>query len=399
MRVHYVHSANVQIPSANAVQTMHMCEAFARQGLDVELSYPRYLWGNVVPFAECHAYYGVDDRFRLRPLAAPFTSALMTWPAYLPAAKLWAYAVEAVRDAIARRPQQRDVIYTRCATAALVMPFLRRLRPGTRPLVAFEAHEYPRDRRRASGLRYVDAIVAITRAAADELHGGLGFPRERILVAPDGVPDDWLEPLEKDEARRRLNLRADRRVVVYTGTVHAETLPLLFEAAEGLRDRAALIVVGALPNEPGESRERAAELQEQARARGLSMQFAGPVRVDRVRLYQAAADVLIAPYSGTLRWARYASPLKIFEYMAAGRPMVVSDLPVLHEVLEHEGAAWFVPPADGSAIAEGVRTLLDRPELAARIGSRAREDARRYTWSRRANAVIEFLEHRRWEAP
>ncbi len=396
MRVHYVHSANVQIPSANAIQTMHMCEAFVRQGGDVELSYPRYLWGNQVPFAECHAYYGVG-RFRLRPLAAPFTSGLMKRSAYLPAAKLWAYFVETVRDAIAPRPQRCDVIYTRCATAALVMPLLRRLRPGARPLVVFEAHEYPRDRRRANGLRYVDAIVAITHAAAHELHAGLGFPRDRILVAPDGVPEAWLEPIEKDEARRRLDVRSERPLVVYTGKVHPDTVPLLFDAAEGLRDRADLVVVGAPPGEPAHSRDRIAELQERVRAGGLAMRFVGPVRLDRVRLYQSAADVLIAPYSGTLRWARYASPLKIFEYMAAGRPMVVSDLPVLREVLQHEGAAWLVPPADGLAVAEGVKTLLDRPDLAARIASRARDEAPKYTWSRRAKVIIEFLERRPWE--
>ena len=396
MRVHYFHSTNVQIPNANAVQTMHMCEAFAREGAEVELSYPRYLWGNIVPFAECHAYYGVEERFRLRPLRAPFTSALMKQPGYLPAAKLWAYFVETMRDALDRRPQQQ-AIYTRCATAALVMPFLRRLRLRARPLVVFEAHEYPRDRQRANALRYVDAIVAITRIAADELHTGLGFPRNRILVAPDGVPDTWLEPIEQGEARRRLDLRAARPLVIYTGKVHPDTVPLLFDTAEGLRDRAELIVVGAPPGEPTESRARLADLHERVHSRRLTMRFVGPVRVDQVRLYQSAADVLIAPYSGKLRWARYASPLKIFEYMAAGRPMVVSDLPVLHEVLQHKGAALFVPLASGAAIAQGVATLLDRPDLAARIASCAREQAPNYSWGRRAEAIIDFVARRPWE--
>jgi glycosyltransferase involved in cell wall biosynthesis len=127
------------------------------------------------------------------------------------------------------------------------------------------------------------------------------------------------------------------------------------------------------------------------------MQFAGPVRVETVRLYQSAADVLIAPYSGALRWARYASPLKIFEYMAAGRPMVVSDLPVLHEVLQHEETAWLVPAADGAAIAGGVRALLERPDLAARIGRRARLEAPKYAWNQRAKAIVDFIENRPWE--
>ena len=398
MRIHYFHSANVLIPSANAVQTMHMCEAFARQRAHVELFYPRYLWGNLVPPAECCAYYGVEDLFRLRPLPAPFAPALMKLPVYLPAAKLLAYLAEAMRDGMSPSTERCNVIYTRCATAAMAMPFLYRLLPGPRPLVVFEAHEYPRDRMRAKGLRHVDAIVAITRVTAEELRTELGFPAGRIFVAPDGVPDAWLEPIEKEDARRRLGLRTERPLVVYTGRLHPDAVPLLFDTAEGLRDRADLVLVGATPGEPVESREALERLRAQAASRGLvAMRFVGPVRAEDVRLYQSAADVLIAPYSGTLRWARYTSPLKIFEYMAAGRPMVVSDLPVLHEVLQHEGAAWFVPAADGAAMAEGVRTLLDRPDLAARIGRRAREDAATYTWSRRAAAVLDFIDHRRWE--
>lgn len=398
MRIHYFHSTNVLIPSANAVQTMHMCEAFARQSAHVELFYPRYLRGNLVPPTECYAYYGVEDLFRLCALSAPFAPALMKLPAYLPAAKLLAYLAQAMRDGMSASTERCNVIYTRCATAALAMPFLYRLLPGPRPLVVFEAHEYPRDRMRAKGLRHVDAIIAITRATAEDLRTELGFPADRIFVAPDGVPDAWLKPIEKEDARQRLGLRTERPLVVYTGRLHPDAVPLLFDTAEGLRDRADLVLVGATPGEPSESREALEQLCAQAASRGLvAMQFVGLVRAEQVRLYQSAADILIAPYSGTLRWARYASPLKIFEYMAAGRPMVVSDLPVLHEVLQHEGAAWFVPAADGAAMAEGVRTLLDRPDLAAGIGRRAREEAPKYTWSRRAKAVLEFIEHRRWE--
>jgi glycosyltransferase involved in cell wall biosynthesis len=272
------------------------------------------------------------------------------------------------------------------------MPLPSRLLPGARPVVVFEAHEYPRDWRRAKGLRYVDAIVAITHAAAEELHTRLGFPRERILVAADGVPDAWLATIDKTEARQRLNLRAERPLAVYTGNVHPDTVPLLFQTAEALRDRADVVVVGAPPGDPAESAQGLRDLQDAARSRGLSMLFVGGVRVDDVRWYQAAADVLLAPYSGTLRWARYASPLKVFEYMAARRPMVVSDLPVLHEVLRHDENAWFVPAADGFALAEGVMRLLDHPDAAGRIASAAHERAHEYTWSRRARAVIGFLE-------
>lgn len=398
MRLHYVHSANVQVPSANAVQTMHMCEAFSREGAEVELSYPRYLWGNAVPGNACHDYYGVEPCFPLRPLPAPFTATLMRTPAALPAAKLMSYAIEAGRAARGRSRPWPDVFYTRCATAALALPVLRRLRPEARPLVVFEAHEFPRDRWRARSLRYVDCVVAITRAAADDLRQGLSLGGERILVAPDGVPNKWLEAIAQDTARAQLGLRPRAPLVVYTGKVHADTLSLLLDAAEALRSHAELLVVGAPPGESRDVPRKLAALREQAKQRGLAVQFVGPQPVERVRLYQHAASILIAPYSGQLRWARYASPLKIFEYMAACRPMVVSDLPVLREVLQHDKTAWLVAVNSGAALADGVRLLLRRPDLGDRLAAAARAGAPDYTWSRRARAILDFLNRRPWES-
>src|SRR5262245_39936172 len=383
MRVHYFHSGNVQAPAANAVQVMRMCGAFAQNSAAVELFYPQYAWGNPLAAEECRAYYGVEPSFRLRPLPGFFTSGLMTMPGYLPAAKLLAYAIEAVRGC--------DIMYTRCATAAATLPFLRRLGPTPRPIVAFEAHEFPRDGARARTLRHVDAIVAITRVIADELQHVLGYPASRILVAPDGVPDAWLEPIAKADARQRLGMHTQHPLVTFTGKLHPDTLPLLFDAAERLRDRADMLIVGAPPGAPDGVDRALEDLRQRAQPRGLAMQFVGPVRAGDVRLYQSAADVLIAPYSGALRWARYTSPLKIFEYMAAGRPMVVSDLPVLHEVIEHDTGAWLVPAADGTAIGMAVAMLLDRPEIGERLARRARADAARYTWNTRAARILDFL--------
>lgn len=393
MRIRYVHSANIRIPSANAVQVMRMCEAFAAQGAATELVYPEYLTGNVIPSSERYAYYGLAPTFGLRPLTAPFTAGLMRVPAYLPVAKLVAYAADIIRDATHPETQRPDVIFTRCATAALAMPSMMAWRGEERPLVVFEAHEFPRDRFRAAGLDRVDAVVAITQALADELRAERICPADRILVSPDGVPESWLAPIDRDGARRRLNLLAARPLVVFTGRLQADVVPMLFEAADQLRDVAELVVVGSPSDDDGRALDR---MREAARTRALPVKFVGAVRAEEARLYQAAADMLLAPYTGTLRWARYTSPLKIFEYMAAGRPMIVSDLPVLHEVLTHGESAWLVPAASGAALADGVKTLIARPDLSERLARLAREKAPAYTWNRRARFIIDFLERRSW---
>src|SRR5690606_28470778 len=81
---------------------------------------------------------------------------------------------------------------------------------------------------------------------------------------------------------------------------------------------------------------------------------------------------------------RYTSPLKLFEYMAAGRPIVASDLHALREVLRHDENALLVAPDSPAALAEALRRLIDGRELSRRLAQRARQDAAEYGWDTRA---------------
>ena len=111
------------------------------------------------------------------------------------------------------------------------------------------------------------------------------------------------------------------------------------------------------------------------------------------RRYLAAADVAIIPFSGATIIAReHTSPLKMFEYMAAGVPIVASDLPSLREVLRHEHNALLVPPDDNAALAAAIERLLSDHELAARLAGTARNEVADCTWNRRAAGIVGFLD-------
>jgi glycosyltransferase involved in cell wall biosynthesis len=83
------------------------------------------------------------------------------------------------------------------------------------------------------------------------------------------------------------------------------------------------------------------------------------------------------------------SPLKIFEYMAAGVPILATDLPSLREVLRHDANAWLVPPGDPAALAAGIEVLASQPERHRRLAATALQDVQQYTWQRRAAAILE----------
>jgi glycosyltransferase involved in cell wall biosynthesis len=110
-------------------------------------------------------------------------------------------------------------------------------------------------------------------------------------------------------------------------------------------------------------------------------------------------DILIAPYgprvahSGTGDISRWMSPLKIFEYMAAARPIVTSDLPVLREVLRNNETALLCQPGDVQAYVAALRRLAADFDLRNKLGSAGRDLLEaKYTWENRAKRVFEGID-------
>jgi glycosyltransferase involved in cell wall biosynthesis len=364
MRADYIHSGNIEVPSANTLQVARMCEAFAHAGADITLWYPHYRSASAV--GDWRAHYGVGSTFDARMVPVVLTERLFATPA-LPVLKMLGYVQMLRRDV--------DLIYTRCFAAAAFFPRALRWKK-TRPKIIFEAHELPPSRARGRALRGVDGIVAITAAASNDIARELGVPHERMFVAPDGVPAQWVgHPIPRATARDSLRLPTDRHIAVYTGRFHDGTAELLSKIA-------ATIDVVAVGMGADAARARVGTV------RGLTIY--DPVSADAVRLYQAAADVLLMPHAGQLRWSRYTSPLKLFEYMAAERPIVASHLPVLDEVVRHGETAWLVPVGDAEGMVRGVKTVLNDPLLAARLVSNARREVTRYTWDARAKTILDF---------
>jgi glycosyltransferase involved in cell wall biosynthesis len=134
-----------------------------------------------------------------------------------------------------------------------------------------------------------------------------------------------------------------------------------------------------------------AELQAEAHRLGLgdeSVRFIGQQGPEEVVLYLNAADVLTIPDTVT---TITASPLKLFEYMAVGRPILLRELRALREILDDESAV-FVPPGDVAAFTAALAALRDDPARRERLGAAARERATRYTYTARAAQVLAVLD-------
>ncbi len=392
--------ANVRIPSekAHVYQIFQMCAAFAAHGAAVRLIYPRRAnLDELRDVGDPAAFYGIRrppalvalpclDPVRLVTIDLP---ALATTPLN-PAA----FAVQTATFALTATTYVRRYRNTRPLVYSRDWPLLWPVVVGPhRPrLVIWEAHDLPQGRLARRALRrllpHLDGVVSISHGLARELAGWVGSGSPPVLVAPDGVDLERFTPaLPAAAARRRLGLPVDRQVVLYAGHLyHWKGVDTLARAAPRLPASARVVIVGGTP---ADRTRFAAWLRREGLAERVCL--AGYVPPTQVPTYLAAADVLVLPNSGSVPIAHtYTSPLKLFEYMAAERPIVASDLPALREVLEHDKTAWLVPPDSPPALAAGITAILKDPARGRRLAAAAALAVRRYTWDERAARVLKW---------
>ena len=149
-----------------------------------------------------------------------------------------------------------------------------------------------------------------------------------------------------------------------------------------------LVVAGGLRGESDLDRVHALVTDLGLRDRVHLRGFVPPAELEHER-EQAAVFVVPNLDSTTSRY--YTSPLKLFEAMASGRPVVASDLPSIREVIEHGRNGLLVPPGEPRELASALLRLLTDRELGERLATQAFDDVARYSWDRRAEKIAEVI--------
>jgi glycosyltransferase involved in cell wall biosynthesis len=352
---------------AGTVHIARMLEAFVAEGCDASLVRP-YRWGA--------RNLRIEDYVR----APVGIETLATWPFDRATPRLYtAGLLLAYRIWLARAASRRSADWLHTRDQRLAVAAARAF--GGRALIAFEVHHSAAEAASASG---IDLFVAISRGVADGLADS-GVARERIVVAQDAVDPRRFAGAEAEarDVREQWSLD-DRFVVGYTGHLYRDRgIGTLLRATAELPPEVVLLVVGGTPEDLARARAEAEQL-----GVGERVVWVGHVHPDRVPAYQLASDVLVVPYGSDYELKSESSPLKVHEYMAAGRPIVIGDLPYAREILD-SGTASIVPPDDPSAYAREIERLRQNPAASAGMASRAREVASANTWSLRARTILE----------
>ena len=205
-------------------------------------------------------------------------------------------------------------------------------------------------------MEQADAVVTLAESMKAEIVGR-GIEADKVLVVPNAVGDVFLgKPVEPDPVRRRLGFGPDDVVAGLITTLNDyEGVDILLEAVGILHRQGApvrLLVVGSGPT-LGDLRVLAANL-------GLNRTavFTGRVPFSDIRRYHAAIDVFCTPRLDT-PVTRLVTPLKPLEAMASGRPVVVSDLPPLREIIDPGHTGLMAQAGDPGSLANAIALLSD----------------------------------------
>jgi glycosyltransferase involved in cell wall biosynthesis len=391
-----IYLACVRLPSekAHGLQIVQNCEAFAAASQNVELwsarrVMPRDWQGGLDIFA----YYGVEPIFQhvrvpmldLMPLARGNTK-LEKLPFYI---GLWTYILAVILKAWRREA----VFYSRDEWVLFALSFFK-----PRQSLVYEAHLF---RASTAGgwlqrqvVRRCGKTIAITPPLRDDLIAQRGAQPVEIMVAHDGIRAARFDPLaSQTQARQALGWPQEAFIVGFVGRLHMlnvdKGVGTLIQALAPLSD-----VWFGLAGGP---EDMAAALRDQWVALGQPAErflYAGHLPPDEVPRMLAACDVCAMPHPATRQFASYTSPLKLFEYMAAGRAIIASDLPGWADVVQHEANALLVPAGDAVALSQAIERLQGDPALRQRLGETARMQAMtHYTWAARAQAILAHIKN------
>ena len=367
MRLLYFSSSRIPSTEANSIQVLRMAEAFANRGLDVEV-FASY--GDKQGSQDVFSTYGVQGRFKL------------IYVRRLKIKRLGSF-IYGLCASIKGRSWNADIVYARCPHS------LYWASKYNKPFI-YEAHDLPNGRLRHTlekslflRRNFTKLVVISDALRKDYLKNFEELSPAKVVVAHDGAnvpPEAWASSFCTPSYRLGSGLEVGYLGSVYPGKGVEGVLAL---AKKKPFDN--FHVVGGTSEELVTWRSQAPN----------NVNFHGRIEPSKTYSKLREFDVLLLSAqrkiaaSGGGDIARYTSPLKMFEYMAAGRPIIASSIDVLKEVLQHRKNSLLVAPDDTAGWSEALEELRVDKALSRNIAKNALDDlTNKYTWKARAEKVL-----------
>jgi len=377
MKLIYVANARIPTGKAHGVQIMKMCEAFADTGIEVELWVPtRY---NIIK-ADPFDYFHVKKNFKIVKIYSIDLVRFGYWGFWIQKMTFILFAT--VRAIFTKA----NVFYSRDDLFVYLLSIFDRN-------IYWEAH--------TNSLGYFISKIIKSRLKFIVISNGLknffmslGVLEDRILVSHDGVSlSDFNTKESKHIIRNELGVPQDMFVVSYVGKYTTmgskkgvDELIIAFSDILKKYSNLFIQIVGVNKSEVPILENLMNEMGI-ARTNYNLVPFVAHKDIPK---YLNLSNVLIMNYPASEHYSLYMSPLKMFEYMASGRPIVASDLPSIREILNTNNAI-LVEPDNNQKLINSIEMIFKDDNLADKLSKQALADVKCYTWDKRAEKIIKFI--------
>ena len=372
-------------PTTNRIFDMRLCDSFAGHGVPVTIVYPyAYMKGNIhsrnIPVS-----YGLQYRVKTRMLYTPLreTSSKYAFLFWMMLAFSWSTLRIFISSLFSRK---RTILFSRDPKLLVPALYFKKIFGRLfRVKVIFMAAEVKSNNLYRKVIRETDGIFAGVSTTRDAIREIATVPEEKFILSLAPVPVYKNDPT-KTEARKIIDYKSDKPLVVYTGKLGLDVLEVIyiFETA-GLLPEYNFLFTGGRPQVVDAVKKYCEE-------RGVSnVIFTGFFDDSTfVRNFQIAADVLVSYYTSKDHMIEFNYPQKVNEYLSTRNPVVTPDFPATRDVL-NESNVIFVEPDQPASLAKGIRKAVEEKEYAKKIANQAMEDVKQLTFESRTRELLDFV--------
>lgn len=382
--------ANARIPSerAHSLQIAQSCEALMSCGAEVVLVLPGRKILSEREELSVRAYYGLQTDIKIIKVgvidtlrAFSISGRILTNIGYW--LLLWSFVFSAYKSIKKNKDRKNQILYTR---DPLIVLFLGKLVKKS----FYEAHDFPETKIGKLIRRWIikksSGLIVINSLLKGMYVNGLQIDESKVHVAPDGF-DPIKFKVRKKIDKEALALPTDKKIAIYAGgLLEWKGVYTLVKASSQLIADQIVVMIGS--DSHGSELKK---LKKYARECGGRVLFLGQKPHYEIPEYLNAADLLVLPTSGRQMIGRnYTSPLKLFEYMAAKKPIIAADLPSSREILSDNSAIFF--EADNHIdLANAMKKIFADTSHANKIALAAHTKSINYSWENRSHSIKNFI--------
>ena len=383
---HIIYICNTRFPTekAHGLSTVKICEAFSKGGYTVDLIVPK-LWIKVK--TSIFSHYNINKTFKIRSVGCIdffnlFHIPLLERLTFL--IQIFSFSFFSIFYILKwyNKKERKDLIFM--SHDYIPLYFASYL--GKR--IFYDIHHFPGKNFMYKRVMRVSFGFAVqTKWKIQELNKEFNIPNKKIIYWPNGTDVKFFDNnISQDEARKMLDLPLKIPTVLYTGQLFDwKGVDTLIKTIDYLKSNVNIYIVGGSEYDVFKMKSYIPQ------ANDNRINFVNFRPHNEIPLWLCAADVLVLPNTGKQKVSLYyTSPMKLFEYMACGVPIVASKIPSIMEILNAENSV-LVTPDNPRALAEGIESVLEK-KLVNDIGKKAQEDVKEFTWDKRAEKMISYFD-------